>query len=45
MKTILGLAVVALVATSTGIAWRQTSAPPPPQENVETAWVCPMHAD
>jgi hypothetical protein len=51
MKTPI-LAVVAVLAASTSIALMQGQAPSPPPsspgangENVEPAWVCPMHAD
>src|SRR5436190_7846674 len=49
MKIAPAIAVLALVTASTSIALVQTPAPAPPPgnnvDNVETAWVCPMHAD
>src|SRR5256714_15349599 len=42
MKT---LVFVAVLAASTYIASMQSPAPTLPGENVETAWVCPMHPD
>jgi len=49
MKIAPAIAFVTLVAASTSIALMQTPAPAPPPgsdgENIETAWVCPMHAD
>jgi hypothetical protein len=54
MKILPAIVFVAVLAASTSIALVQTPAPAPPgkdlkdvknAENIETAWVCPMHAD